>query len=366
MTATTLTSAEAKTLPPARRVFTVDLDRDGSDELLIAHQTTLSAHRWLGSQGGWQPIWEIKGPGVAQTVLPDPVKPELYIAWGMGKGQMVAPITLGKVDALSGTHRVVWTYQGGRSQTVELAWVQDTTDQTPSLMVVHFVSKYHTRRVLLDQLDAAKIRERSTGQIRMGTSWLVANIDGKPGLEEVVGRVYGDVKGEYGDLWVYPFKSDTTTFTQGEVIATQRGVKTLLREEFTTPASGAEGTSVGVFFSDGWVAAYGKKAKASLKRLSWQQGRPIVEQLATSPDEFTFFSLWSKSVPSGKRYLFAYGNKGISLITPEKVGPWRVTRLLDSPPIVNAAIGYTALDKQWWGFTPHESGAKAHPLTLPQ
>ena len=78
-------SSHSSSLPPARRVFSADLDRDGSDELLIAHNTQLSAWRWGGQE--WSMLWSMEGPGVAQITLWDPRNPKLWIAWGMGKGK---------------------------------------------------------------------------------------------------------------------------------------------------------------------------------------------------------------------------------------------------------------------------------------
>ena len=343
---------EVSQLSPARRVFCADLDRDGSDELLIAHNTKLEALRWNGTT--WAMLWSIKGPGVVQMTLSDIHSADLWVAWGMGKGKMKAPITLTVVDPINGSMRQVWTYQGGRSQSIALQWVEVDEDTKPELMIAHFVNKYHTRRVILDDLDSSEPVEYATPSIRMGTSWLIADIDGQPGLEEVIGRVYGDAKGEYGDLSVQPFSLKRNTLTLGQVMPTERGLKHLA---FWPKISH------GVFFSDGWVAAYGKKAKASLKRLSWIQGRPVVERLVDSPNEFTFFNSWRRLDPqSGKLMIFVQGNRQVSLVIPQNKGSWKLRTLLKTPPIVNAAIGYAG--DQWWAFTPHESGAKAHRILI--
>lgn len=340
-------------LSPARRVFSADLDRDGSDELLIAHNTRLEAWRWSGAT--WEKLWSTKGEGVAQMTLADPKVNELWVAWGMGRGKMTAPITLSAIDPLTGEQRVVWTYKGGRSQTVSMQWVEVDQDPEPELMIAHFVNKYHTRRVILDQLTQAQPTESATAPLRMGTSWLIADLDGAPGLEEVVGRVYGDAKGEYGDLSTRAFKRSLRAVKLDQVSPTERGVKYIAH---------LPNISEGLLFSDGWVAAYGKKAKAKLKRLRWSNGRAIVEQLASSPQEFTFFSFWSRYDPETKAYrLFAQGNLGVNLITPRAQGPWETQQVLKTPPIVNAAVGYAG--GIWWAFTPHEDGAKAHRLTLP-
>ena len=349
----TQSSSYASSLPPARRVFSADLDRDGSDELLIAHNTQLSAWRWSGQ--GWVSLWSTEGPGVAQITLWDQRNPKLWVAWGMGKGKMKAPITLSALDPLTGEARHLWTYQGSRSQTVELQWVEVDQDPQPELMIVHFVNKYHTRRVILDQLNATQPSEYTTPSIRMGTSWLIADLDGRPGLEELIGRVYGDVKGEYGDLSVQPFSLKRTKITLGTIMPTERGLKQIAY----WPELPGE-----VYFSDGWVAAYGKKAKATLKRLRWIDGRPIIERLVDSTQEFTFFDFWRRRDPkSGRWLIFTQGNRSISVITPKAQGPWSIQPILKTPPIVNAAIGYAG--DHWWAFTPHETGAQAHRLSLP-
>ena len=350
----------ADPLPPSRRVFSADLDLDGSDELLIAHNAQLSAWRWLNKDEGWTKLWKIDGPGVAQKVLRSPQYPSLLVAWGMGKGKMVAPITVSKVDPLTGQDKALWEFKGGRSQIVSLQLLQADEDPDLELLVAHFVSKYHTRRVILDNLEGAKPEENLSGQIRMATSWLIADIDGKPGLEEVIGRVYGEERGEYGDLSVHPFTLDAASLSITEVIPTARGVKGI----YAWPSLSAKESGSQLFFSDGWVAAYGKRAKAGLKRLFWRDGRINVESLASSPKEFTFFDMWRRVDPvTSKPLLFAQGNQGINLLSPRLVGPWRSVQLLKTPPIVNAAIAYS--DSSWWAFIPSESGTQAKRLSLP-
>jgi hypothetical protein len=273
----------------------------------------------------------------------------------MGKGKMVAPSTVSALEPLSGQQKELWSFNGGRSQVVNLQLVQSDDDAELELMIAHFVSKYHTRRVILDQLSAPKPTAIESSQIRMATSWLLADLDGKPGLEEVIGRVYGDEKGEYGDLSIQAFKPNTSSVKLGQVIPTERGLKAM---KVWGSTSGKH-----LYFSDGWVAAYGKKAKATLKRLYWAKGRINVERLADSPDEFTFFDLWFRQAPNHKELIFAHGNQGINLIIPQSEGPWVVKQLLATVPIVNAAVAYAG--QRWWAFIPSEQGTQVTPLTLP-
>ncbi len=350
-----LSYAQQNSLPPSRRVFSADLDLDGSDELLIAHNTSLTAFRYLGSDLGWNQVWKQEGPGVVQAILRDPRFPSLIVAWGMGKGKMVAPSTVSALEPLSGQQKELWSFNGGRSQVVNLQFVQSDDDVELELLIAHFVSKYHTRRVVLDQLSAPKPKAIESSQIRMATSWLLADLDGKPGLEEVIGRVYGDEKGEYGDLSIQAFKPNASPLKLGQVVPTERGLKAMKVWE---SKSGKH-----LYFSDGWVAAYGKKAKATLKRLYWAKGRINVERLADSADEFTFFDLWFRKAPNHQELIFAHGNKGINLIIPQAEGPWTVKQLLATVPIVNAAVAYAG--QQWWAFIPSEKGTQVTALTLP-
>ena len=348
--------AQQNPLPPSRRVFSADLDMDGSDELLIAHNTSLTAYRYLGKKLGWNQVWTQNGPGVVQAILKDKRFPSLVVAWGMGKGKMVAPITVSTLEPLNGKLSDIWTFKGGRSQVVNLQLVQVDQDDELELLIAHFVSKYHTRRVILDQITSPNPKAIESSQIRMATSWLLADLDGKAGLEEVIGRVYGDEKGEYGDLSIQPFRLQPPKLKLGQIIPTERGLKAM--KVWVTP----QGKHL--YFSDGWVAAYGKKAKATLKRLHWSKDRINVERLADSPNEFTFFDLWHRVDPNSKRELvFAHGNKGINLITPQDHGPWKVQQLLKTVPIVNAAVAYAG--DQWWAFIPSEKGTKAKTITLP-
>lgn len=356
--------ASVTPLPPSRRVFSADLDRDGSDELLIAQNTTLSAWRWIEQKGDWSQLWSIEGPGVAQKIEAHPSRSELYVAWGMGKGKMVAPITVTRLDSLNAEQKTIWSYSGGRSQIVSLQLFQADNDPELELLVAHFVSKYHSRRVVLDQLDSPQPKEHFSGQLRMATSWLIADIDETPGLEEVIGRVYGEERGEYGDLSVQSFTLDAPQLTLGEIVPSARGVKGVFALAHSMDSGTAQTEKHELIFSDGWVAAYGKRAQAGLKRLSWLKQRPVVESLCTSPEEFTLFELWSRREPNtGRLLLFAQGNKGINLITPKDLGAWELKQLLATPPIVNAAIAYAG--GQWWAFTPSESGTLTHKLSIP-
>ena len=147
---------------------------------------------------------------MAQKIINHPKDNLLYVAWGMGKGKMVAPITVEQLDAFTGKQKPIWSFKGSRSQVVALQLFQADADEELELLIAHFISKYHSRRVVLDHLSAPQPSEHASGKLRMATSWLIAEIDGEPGLEEVIGRVYGEERGEYGDLSVQAFQLDAS------------------------------------------------------------------------------------------------------------------------------------------------------------
>ena len=58
-------------LPPASRVFTVDIDGDGADEILGSKAGTLWAHR-IHKTGGTSLMWSVDGEGTVHRILMTP------------------------------------------------------------------------------------------------------------------------------------------------------------------------------------------------------------------------------------------------------------------------------------------------------
>jgi hypothetical protein len=335
-------------------------------------------------------LWTMTGPGVAYSIqwIMLQGQKQLLVSWGMGKGAMKAPLTLQVLNPKTGQGSTVWSKKTERNQPLDLHLINLDSDSDQEVLFTHFVSKYHSEMVILDSYTQAQtsliFKERMRGgQIRMGTSWGLANLDPYPGLDLYVGRVYGDVKGEYGDLLYYSSKEGTpltqfkpynpdpslpilpskfqkiqalTPLNTTEVLPTTRGVKQAWIVEIDQKQH--------LFFADGWVANYGKKARALLKRVVWNQGRVAVETVAKSNQDFTFFDLFTQKDPQTKRPLiFVRGNRNLSLLTPQKQGIWTQHTLLTLSPIVNLAIGY---QKQgWFAYIPQESGTQIRSFKLP-
>jgi hypothetical protein len=356
--------------PAARRVFAVDLDGDGSDEVLCAQGNTLTAYPITPQGALGEPRWVVHGEGEAHALTEGPLSTlapltparALVVAWGQGVGQLSAPLTLTAIDPLSGASREIWRHAGPRSQAVSLALSRDTSG-APLLRVAHFVSKYHTREVTLTALpltpSAPPATQRSSEQIRMGTSWVHADVNADGREDLVVGRVYGEDKGEYGDLLITLGRAGGEAPTEPLVAPTARGVKGVWWGRW------GEGAGASLYFTDGWVAAYGARARAHLRRLRWREGRLTVESLLSLPGEYALFDIFERLDPSlpGASRLFAQGSAALYLLVPRSTGEWGAERLAELPPVVNAAVAYA--QGAWWVVTPLTSGVTLRPLSLP-
>ena len=96
----------------------------------------------------------------------------------------------------------------------------------------------------------------------------------------------------------------------------------------------------------------------------WNQGRISIETIAKSNQQFTFFDLFTLPDPQSKKPLiFIRGNRELSLLTPQKEGLWKQSRLLTLSPIVNLAVGYQKYG--WFAYIPQESGVQVRSFTLP-
>lgn len=346
----------------ARYVFTVDLDGDGHDELLRATADQLVAHQ-IKDGALSPPLWSTTGPGQAHKIALSRTHTGLriFVAWGMGPGMLNAPLSLTELKPSSGEQRLLWRHEGSRSQAVHLEIQSLPTPEDPeniALRLAHFVSKYQTQALTLSGMPLGQnwtaqstaelklnpsqpLTEKVSRELRMGTSWAYADLDGDGIEEEIVGRVYGDKKGEYGELSLYQQGKQ-----EPQVLPTERGVKAVYWAQW----GGDEGAGA-IYFSDGWVAEYGQKARARLKRVRWREGRASVELVAASNEDFTFFELWTHSQGSQQPpYLFARGNRALYLISPQATGPWKVSTLLTLPPVVNASVLYA--EGAWWIALP--------------
>ena len=319
-------SEPSRVLPGAARCFAVDLDGDGHDELLGVQGDRLWAWQ-LGNEGETgRLLWRTQGPGQAQLMVAGDrgAGRQLFVAWGVGRGYLQAPLTLIAHDPQTGAERArLGEWRGARSQVAHLSL--EELDGVPpiDLAFARYQDKYMVQLApLLAGATEVPARPALVRRMLSGLAW--GDLDGDQRLDRFEGRVYGDQRGEYGDLWV--------RWGHGGLlkVPVDRGVRALLfRDEAEGPA---------LYFADGWVARYGREARAQLSRLRWRAGRPQVERLAEIAGDFTLFSLHEYR-DAGRSTIIARGSKAIYRFSESAEGPWGVERLLPLEPGLEVAIG---------------------------
>jgi hypothetical protein len=323
-------------LPPADRVFVA------GDLLVAARGDRLWAAQRTGDT--WNVLW-ITEPqaGVAHKVAFGDLGqgPRLYVAWGVGRGFLAAPLVLRAHDPATGVGTEIWRDAGQRNEATDLDFQDVDADGKPDLMFAYFASKYMVKARHI----SATGRVIEGPEVRMATSRTFGDLDGDGQLDEVVGRVYGDAKGDPGDLTVH--------FGGGPSVKVPvvNGVKGVL---ITRLAGDARDT---LYVSDGWLADYGKQAKARIERITWTGRTPALELVATSPDEFTFFDLAATDLDGdGQPELVVQGDKRVTRYDPAAQPPWTPRVLAGITPVLNTAVGLGHV------FVPAEPQTRAVPV----
>ena len=168
------------------------------------------------------------------------------------------------------------------------------------------------------------------GEIRMATSRAYGDLDGDGQPDEALGRSYGDDRDKPGDLRVDLGKGWVT-------VPTDKGVRAVLIARVGDDAAPT------LYFADGWVANYGKEAKAQVKRARWHDGAFQVELVARSPDEYGFSSLEAIDLDGdGRPELIAEGNLRVSSFSASPSLPWTSRELAKLEPVLNVAVARDA------------------------
>jgi hypothetical protein len=333
--------AEQAGLPPSDRVFF-------AGGLLLGADGAALWARTPGPSG--QTRWRIEGEGVVHSVLYGDRGdgPRFFVARGVGRGALQAPLVLESIDPATGARVELWRTSGERNEPVTLALADVDGDGKTELAFSYYASKYMVRTRHL-RPDGEPLADGP--EIRMATLRLWADVDADGRVDEVLGRVYGDAKDVPGDLRVDRGRGL-------EPIAVENGIKSAVFTALgqATPA---------LYFCDGWVANYGQAARARLKRLRFAGGKPVVEQLGTSPDEFTFFALTPADLDGdGRLELVAQGDKRFTLFAE---GPDGVVSARPGPalePVLNTAVGSDGAGRVV-AYVPARPHTRLVPLSVP-
>ena len=351
----TIVAGDQAKLPPADRVFT------GGGRVIGATGDRLWAAR-AKADGGWTIDWVVQGPGVAHrvTFVRGGDGPVYVVAWGVGRGFLKAPLVLMLHNAKTGQGDVLWRDAGQRNESAHLSSIDLNDDGVPDVAFAYYASKYmvRTRHMLSTPADAGPgpgslVQEGK--DVRMASSRAYGDLDGDKKVDEVVGRVYGDAKGEPGDLTVH--------FGNGKTVKvpSDRGIKAVWI------GKAGNDTRPALYFSDGWESNYGKKAKAQLKRATFGKGATDPRLIGTSPGEFTFFDITPADIDGdGKTELIARGNQSLSEFKEmgggKSKGMWGRRTLAGVQPILNTAIGKTPAG--WVAYIPTNPRAPSVPVRV--
>jgi len=314
---TTLAKLSAQSQPFAAydHLIAADLEGDGQPELFAAHGAEIRWGEW--PVGTAQPLfeWSYAGQGILQAFLSKDLdgdgRDEVVLAFGKGRGFADAQleVVLIKKVGEQPVSRVLTRSDGPRNQATALqAWPR--VDGSFDLYIAAFETRFMVRGGVLSR-DGGEVSWMPGHRIRMGMARAVGDFDadGKP--EVAVGRLYGDQKGEPGDLRVV--QQDGSS----EPIETLRGVRALSAADLNGDGH-AE-----LLFGDGWHINYGKLARyrPSVARRTAQGWRvELIEESAAQYAVEHIAATGGLVIAAGNTHVRIYGSSEAGW--SKRSGPW--------------------------------------------
>lgn len=276
-------AASSPQLPEAQQLFVVHLSP--TRDLVVGAN---SDQVWGASLAGDTPrvAWTLPAPGALQRVTAGNLGSGLriFLAFGRGRGQLEAPLTLESVHPDTGERRRIRQWQSPRADFTHLSVVDG------QLVYAAYESKYMVRQWRDGQPESSE---------RMATSRAFADLDRDGETDRVVGRIYGDTVKAPGDLRIELARGET------HAIPIDGGVRSL------TIADTRVDDLPTLYFADGWSANYARQGRALLKRARYVDGRFVVEPVVESHDEYTFNRIAPVGLP-GEEDLLLYGSSRVS------------------------------------------------------
>jgi hypothetical protein len=264
---------------------------------VAAYDEARGALRFFGRKGDiLVEIGESKRAAAAVWGITE-VPQGLLVATGMGRKSLTAETVITLFPGSDGAPVEVFKHSGERSQVPFLRHVDG------KVWLTYFESKYTTRTGFLDPKGSAPWKFTEVGTFRLGDVTDVA------GESVVIGRPYGDLQGQDGDL---------TMIKNGErsSLPSYRGVRA------ATFFGGKQAPLIAI--ADGWHQNYGALAqgRVSILRHDATSGRYALEVIDNDKDQYGFSKLIALTIRE-KSYLVALGNKAVVLYGPEP--EWRRT-----------------------------------------
>jgi hypothetical protein len=293
-------------------VFSVDSQIAGYDP----SQRTLRFYSWKSGTLRQERSIPIDGSVLGVASIPN----GYAVATGMGRDNLSAPIRVVVFTGSDSKGRVVFERSGERNQINTILW------RGGKLWVNFFTSKYITTIGYLTPTHSAEWVFTEIASVRMGDSLDVV------GDLAIVGRSYGDIQGQDGDLLL--FKGGERT-----LLPSYRGVR-------STRVVG-DVANHRIFIGDGWHMNYGQLAQGRLSVVSKraEDARYTLQILDYDPTTTDFRRL----IPfrsSGHDYIAAQGSSSVIVYDQLGASPKKVIYHQDSQTnLMDLAVVQVSPDK---------------------
>ncbi len=221
---------------------------------------------------------------------------QYVIATGMGRAALDAPIRVISVTRDLKNQREVFSFSSERAEIPFLKWL-DTKGAQSRVGIAFFESKYITKVGFLTPSADVPWAFAETSSLRMGSAVDVL------GETVAVGRPYGDIQGQDGDLSL--LKDGVR-----ELLPSYRGVRAVrLVGEPDDPS---------ILIADGWHQNYGQLAQGRVSLLRRDtRTRKYALQIVDKDDTQYGFSKLIDFMINEKRYVAALGPTQVVVYGPE-------------------------------------------------
>ncbi|MBU1536622.1 VCBS repeat-containing protein [Myxococcota bacterium] len=224
----------------------------------------------------------------------------LFVAWGRGRENRGAPLSLWiyrmKGNRIKGAS--LYSPKTDRPDPQDIHIAPDGT-----IYFAHFTSKYKVAIVAFPPpYDKGPT---PVDEINMVTKIAMVSDGAKANL--MLGRLYGDVAGSEGDLFIHVDK------TQRVLLPSKRGVRSLLSATFDTSLGEC------LYAGDGWHKNYGQIARAHLAQFKKVKDKWERKELDTLQNNFAILSLGMGDLDGDKKMeLVGKGNNSLVVWYPHK------------------------------------------------
>lgn len=231
----------------AEEADTVRVLNAGSAQTLILGSSDAQKKLWLYTVKNGAAVKTAEGVSLghiwAATLFGSGSDAKILVAYGLGRGDLNAPLRVASYSLKLDSEKIIHTFPTERSQMNSLEAHGDR------VIANYFVSKYETETGALTPVSATDWSYEKMHSIRMGTSVAVN------GDALIIGRMYGDLQGQDGDVL---FKKQGA---EQKTLPSYRGVSSLALYK-------TEGSATKILIGDGWHSNYGQFAQGRLSLLT--------------------------------------------------------------------------------------------------